>query len=197
MLYITKTPAITITTSPATAARTINAEGWLRFRYASLKEGAALQPASAAICDIRFFTSPEPASKFTRNITAGEKLSHPSISKKYSSETIAAYKERSVPFAPVFRYPVIRKDFSLPLFGSGNRMVSPILAFIFCRIKYSCSISISFSFSGIFPWSTDSPFNISVSLLEYEILRRSFPDLTLPMEAVNPHRSTRTSSANF
>ena len=148
---------------------------------------------------MKFFTSSEFvfASKFTRSITAGEKLFHPSIFKKYSSETIAAYNERSVPLAPVFKYPVIIKDFSSPLFGSGNKMVSPIFAFIFCRIKYSCSISISLSFSGIFPSETDSPFNVSASLLEYEILRRSFPDLTLPIEAVNPHKSTRTSSDNF
>ena len=38
---------------------------------------------------------------------------------------------------------------------------------------------------------------ISQYLHEYEILRRSFPDLTLPIEAVNPHKSTRTSSDNF
>ena len=78
---------------------------------------------------MKFFTSSEFvfASKFTRSITAGEKLFHPSIFKKYSSETIAAYNERSVPLAPVFKYPVIIKDFSSPLFGLVVIVIAGIL----------------------------------------------------------------------
>ena len=94
-----------MTANPAAAAPIRRTDGLDRLIYVSLKEGIFMIPARAntSVTSVSISALEEAPPAFTRIIAAGEKPSQPPWAAKYCSETIAAYKDRPVPEAAVFR----------------------------------------------------------------------------------------------